>query len=131
MAKGTKKSKQDSFRDNVLEFFDRLVNQARAKALYDDYLMENILTWISAISRSTVRSLRHTATVIGMAIGASMVAVGKKNMDEIDDLQRQRAAESKKKKSNAKMVSELSENLETSNSMQDKLLKLLDQIFTG
>ena len=92
------KRNKESFRENVVEFFDRLVNQSRADSLYDEYLFENLITWLSAISRSTIRSLRHTATVIGLAVGASMVSIAKRNADEIDDMQRQRVAESKKKK---------------------------------
>ena len=53
------------FRQNFCEFVQTLVKQCQYSIIYDQYLMDNIISLLTGLSDSQVRAFRHTATLAG------------------------------------------------------------------
>ena len=54
------------FRQNFCEFVQTLVKQCQYSIIYDQYLMDNIISLLTGLSDSQVRAFRHTATLAGI-----------------------------------------------------------------
>lgn len=54
------------FRNNFCEFVQILVKQCQYSIIYDQYLMDNVISLLTGLSDSQVRAFRHTATLAGM-----------------------------------------------------------------
>ncbi|UYV73194.1 STAG2 [Cordylochernes scorpioides] len=54
------------FRSNFCDFVQVLVRQCQYSIIYDQYLMDNIISLLTGLSDSQVRAFRHTATLAGM-----------------------------------------------------------------
>lgn len=53
------------FRANFCEFVQILVRQCQYSIIYDQFLMDNIISLLTGLSDSQVRAFRHTATLAG------------------------------------------------------------------
>lgn len=53
------------FRSNFCEFVASLVKQCQYSIIYDQYLMDNMISLLTGLSDSQVRAFRHTATLAG------------------------------------------------------------------
>lgn len=53
------------FRSNFCEFIQTLVKMCQYSIIYDQYLMDNIISLLTGLSDSQVRAFRHTATLAG------------------------------------------------------------------
>ena len=53
------------FRSNFCEFVGHLVKQCQYSIIYDQYLMDNMISLLTGLSDSQVRAFRHTATLAG------------------------------------------------------------------
>lgn len=53
------------FRSNFSEFIQTLVKMCQYSIIYDQYLMDNIISLLTGLSDSQVRAFRHTATLAG------------------------------------------------------------------
>lgn len=53
------------FRGNFCDFVAQLVKQCQYSIIYDQYLMDNIISLLTGLSDSQVRAFRHTATLAG------------------------------------------------------------------
>jgi cohesin complex subunit SA-1/2 len=53
------------FRANFCEFVQLLVKQCQYSIIYDQYLMDNVISLLTGLSDSQVRAFRHTATLAG------------------------------------------------------------------
>jgi cohesin complex subunit SA-1/2 len=56
------------FKANFCEFVQLLVKQCQYSIIYDQYLMDNVISLLTGLSDSQVRAFRHTATMAGMFI---------------------------------------------------------------
>ena len=56
------------FRSNFSEFVQLLVKQCQYSIIYDQYLMDNVISLLTGLSDSQVRAFRHTATLAGMVL---------------------------------------------------------------
>lgn len=54
------------FRANFCEFVQILVRQCQYSIIYDQFLMDNVISLLTGLSDSQVRAFRHTATLAGM-----------------------------------------------------------------
>jgi cohesin complex subunit SA-1/2 len=89
------------FRKSLSEFIERLVvSAAELGLLYTTDLIATIQTWITCMSSSQLRSFRHTATVVALEILTALCDVAAAVEKEADVLDRQRAAEKKRKAGN-------------------------------
>jgi len=53
------------FRNNFCDFVQILVKQCQYSIIYDQYLMDNVISLLTGLSDSQVRAFRHTATLAG------------------------------------------------------------------
>lgn len=53
------------FRQNFCDFVAQLVKQCQYSIIYDQYLMDNVISLLTGLSDSQVRAFRHTATLAG------------------------------------------------------------------
>lgn len=53
------------FRSNFCDFVQTLVKQCQYSIIYDQYLMDNVISLLTGLSDSQVRAFRHTATLAG------------------------------------------------------------------
>ncbi|KAK9468620.1 STAG domain-containing protein [Lipomyces arxii] len=73
----SKRPEFKKFRSHLLEFFSAFIRKsAERELLYDDEsLMENMQVWITAMSSSTLRPFRYTATTIGLRMLTTLCEV--------------------------------------------------------
>lgn len=53
------------FKNNFCDFVQTLVRQCQYSIIYDQYLMDNVISLLTGLSDSQVRAFRHTATLAG------------------------------------------------------------------
>ncbi len=53
------------FRSSFSEFVVLLIKQASYSIIYDQYMIDNLVTLLTALSDSPVRAFRHTGTLAG------------------------------------------------------------------
>lgn len=53
------------FRQSFSEFVVLLIKQASYSIIYDQYMIDNLVTLLTALSDSPVRAFRHTGTLAG------------------------------------------------------------------
>lgn len=53
------------FRVNFCDFCQILVNQCQHSIIYNQHLMDNVVSFLVGLSDSQVRAFRHTATLAG------------------------------------------------------------------
>jgi len=91
-----------AFRINFDEFWDRLVLESHAREfLFDDYLMDRLVNFLTALSCSPVRPFRLVATVAASQVVTSWIKVICAIMDTRDTAQRQLTTEENKRKGGA------------------------------
>ena len=59
------------FRVNFCDFVQTLVKQCQYSIIYDQYLMDNVISLLTGLSDSQVRAFRHTATLAGELVRIS------------------------------------------------------------
>ncbi|GAB6019831.1 hypothetical protein CHUAL_001371 [Chamberlinius hualienensis] len=84
------------FRSNFCEFIQVLVRQCQYSIIYDQYLMDNIISLLTGLSDSQVRAFRHTATLAAMKLMTALVDVALNLSISLDNTQRQHEAERQK-----------------------------------
>lgn len=91
------------FRKSLSEFLDRLISSSSdAEVLYDDTMMEVFKAWVSAMSSSSIRSFRHTATVMALWTITSVSSVSEQAKKDLNSVVKQRDTEKKKGNRNDK-----------------------------
>lgn len=84
------------FRNNFCEFVQILVKQCQYSIIYDQYLMDNVISLLTGLSDSQVRAFRHTATLAAMKLMTALVDVALTVSINLDNTQRQYEAERQK-----------------------------------
>ncbi|PFX16109.1 cohesin subunit SA-2-like [Stylophora pistillata] len=84
------------FRTNFVEFVDSLVQQCQHSIIYDEYMLDTLVSWLIRLSDSQVRAFRHTSTLAGMKLVSALIQVAKRVHVELDNTQRQLDSESSK-----------------------------------
>ncbi|XP_076331165.1 cohesin subunit SA-1-like isoform X2 [Tachypleus tridentatus] len=84
------------FRSNFCEFVQVLVKQCQYSIIYDQYLMDNVISLLTGLSDSQVRAFRHTATLAAMKLMTALVDVALNLSINLDNTQRQYEAERQK-----------------------------------
>lgn len=54
------------FKPNYNEFVQVLVRQCQYSIIYDQYMMDNVISLLTGLTDSQVRAFRHTSTLAGM-----------------------------------------------------------------
>lgn len=97
------------FRTNFCEFIQTLVKQCQYSIIYDQYLMDNIISLLTGLSDSQVRAFRHTASLAAMKLMTALVDVALTVSINLDNTQRQ--YESERQKGTTKRASDRLEAL--------------------
>ncbi|KAG7164936.1 cohesin subunit SA-3-like [Homarus americanus] len=111
------------FRSNFSEFVQLLVKQCQYSIIYDQYLMDNVISLLTGLSDSQVRAFRHTATLAAMKLMTALVDVALTVSVNLDNTQRQ--YESERQKSREKRASD---RLESLMSKRQELEENMDEI---
>ncbi|XP_063827988.1 cohesin subunit SA-1 [Ostrinia nubilalis] len=81
------------FRANFCEFIQTLVKMCQYSIIYDQFLMDNIISLLTGLSDSQVRAFRHTATLAVMKLMTALVDVALLTSVNCDNCLRQYEAE--------------------------------------
>ncbi|KAI7868566.1 hypothetical protein BDF14DRAFT_1791670 [Spinellus fusiger] len=83
-------------KENLLEFFQTLIDQSQHEIIYDGTLIETLQNWLTTMSSSVYRPFRHTATLIAFKITSALSAIAEKVSDEFNIASRQLKTETRK-----------------------------------
>ncbi|XP_068919377.1 cohesin subunit SA-3 isoform X2 [Petaurus breviceps papuanus] len=84
------------FRSSFCEFVRALVCQCQYSFLYDDFLMDTLISLLTGLSDSQIRAFRHTSTLAAMKLMTGLVRVALHLNLQKDNNQRQYEAECSK-----------------------------------
>ncbi|NXJ23134.1 STAG2 protein, partial [Dicrurus megarhynchus] len=85
-----------NFKANFCEFIAVLVQQCQCSILYDNYLMDTIISLLTGLADSMVRAFRHTSTLAAMKLLTAVVGihlnldVNKHNAQRLYEVEKQR-----------------------------------------
>ncbi|XP_021402353.2 cohesin subunit SA-2 isoform X1 [Lonchura striata] len=121
------------FKANFCEFIAVLVQQCQCSILYDNYLMDTIISLLTGLADSMVRAFRHTSTLAAMKLLTAIVSIHL-NLD-ISKHNAQRLYEVEKKRLGGKRTSYRLDQLERKRKeYEHKLLEIqnmMNAIFKG
>ncbi|NXD35468.1 STAG2 protein, partial [Copsychus sechellarum] len=121
------------FKANFCEFIAVLVQQCQCSILYDNYLMDTIISLLTGLADSMVRAFRHTSTLAAMKLLTAVVSVHL-NLD-VNKHNAQRLYEVEKKRIGGKRTSYRLDQLERKRKeYEHKLLEIqnmMNAIFKG
>ncbi|XP_060595340.1 cohesin subunit SA-1-like isoform X2 [Ruditapes philippinarum] len=86
------------FKPNYCEFVQVLVRQCQYSIIYDQYMMDNVISLLTGLTDSQVRAFRHTSTLAAMKLMTALVDVALNLSINLDNTQRQYEAERQKTK---------------------------------
>ncbi|KAL1398175.1 hypothetical protein pipiens_009175 [Culex pipiens pipiens] len=81
------------FKMNFCDFVQTLVKQCQYSIIYDQFLMDNVISLLTGLSDSQVRAFRHTATLAAMKLMTALVDVALLVSVNFDNAARQYDAE--------------------------------------
>lgn len=99
------------FRSSFSEFVVLLIKQASYSIIYDQYMIDNLVTLLTALSDSPVRAFRHTGTLAVLKVMTALVDIALTISIQKDQCQRQYEAE--RAKSSARRAADRLETLTT------------------
>nr|XP_033813925.1 LOW QUALITY PROTEIN: cohesin subunit SA-1 [Geotrypetes seraphini] len=120
------------FRSNFCEFIGVLIRQCQYSIIYDEYMMDTVISLLTGLSDSQVRAFRHTSTLAAMKLMTALVNVALNLSIHQDNTQRQYEAERNKmigKRANERLElllqkrKELQENQEIIENMMNSIFK--------
>ncbi|WBW73792.1 mitotic cohesin complex, STAG protein subunit Psc3 [Schizosaccharomyces osmophilus] len=127
----SKSPKFRNFRKKLSQFLTYFVSQLSSrKYLYDDSsIFEKIMSWIVAMSSSTMRPIRHTASVFCLIIMSSLCEESREFLSEHAIASKQLIKEEKRARPNNNRIQELSDSLQTITRQQDVISEYLNSYF--
>ncbi|CAF4315533.1 unnamed protein product, partial [Rotaria sp. Silwood2] len=84
------------FRSSFSEFIVLLIKQSSYSIIYDQYMIDNLVTLLTALSDSPVRAFRHTGTLAVLKVMTALVDIALTISIQKDQCQRQYEAERQK-----------------------------------
>ncbi|EPX70546.1 mitotic cohesin complex [Schizosaccharomyces octosporus yFS286] len=127
----SKNAKFRNFRKKLSQFLAYFVSQLSSKKyLYNDSArFENIMSWIVAMSSSTMRPIRHTATVFCLIIMSALCEESREFLSDHAIASKQLAKEEKRARPNKNRIQELGDSLQTITKQQDVISEYLNSYF--
>ncbi|EPY51704.1 mitotic cohesin complex [Schizosaccharomyces cryophilus OY26] len=126
----SKSPKFRNFRKKLAQFLTYFVSQLSSrKYLYESSIFENIMSWIVAMSSSTMRPIRHTATVFCLIIMSALCEESSEFLSEHAIASKQLTKEEKRARPNNNRIQELSDSLQTIIKQQDTISEYLSGYF--
>uniref|UniRef100_A0A8B9RC39 Cohesin subunit SA n=1 Tax=Astyanax mexicanus TaxID=7994 RepID=A0A8B9RC39_ASTMX len=121
------------FRWGFCEFISVLVRQCQYSIIYDEYMMDTVISLLTGLSDSQVRAFRHTSTLAAMKLMTALVNVALNLSINMDNTQRQYEAERNKslgKRANDRLELLLQKRKELQEN-QDEIENMMNAIFKG
>uniref|UniRef100_A0A673N0S7 Cohesin subunit SA n=1 Tax=Sinocyclocheilus rhinocerous TaxID=307959 RepID=A0A673N0S7_9TELE len=121
------------FRYNFCEFICVLIRQCQYSIIYDEYMMDTVISLLTGLSDSQVRAFRHTSTLAAMKLMTALVNVALNLSINQDNTQRQYEAERNKmagKRANEKLELLLQRRKELQEN-QDEIENMMNSVFKG
>ncbi|XP_034034578.1 cohesin subunit SA-2-like isoform X2 [Thalassophryne amazonica] len=121
------------FRISFCDFIAVLVRQCQYSIIYDEYMMDTIISLLTGLSDSQVRAFRHTSTLAAMKLMTALVNVALNLSINMDNTQRQYEAERNKvigKRANDRLELLLQKRKELQEN-QDEIENMMNAIFKG
>uniref|UniRef100_A0AAQ5ZVB8 Cohesin subunit SA n=1 Tax=Amphiprion ocellaris TaxID=80972 RepID=A0AAQ5ZVB8_AMPOC len=129
------------FRISFCDFIAVLVRQCQYSIIYDEYMMDTVISLLTGLSDSQVRAFRHTSTLAGlyvlflpaMKLMTALVNVALNLSINMDNTQRQYEAERNKviaKRANDRLELLLQKRKELQEN-QDEIENMMNAIFKG
>ncbi|CAL1403339.1 unnamed protein product [Linum trigynum] len=119
-----------NFRDNLVLFWDNLVVECQNGPLFDKVLFDKCMDYIIALSCTPPRVYRQVASLMGLQLVTSFIAVAKMLGSQRETTQRQLNAEMKKR-SEGSRVESLNKRLSMTHDKIVVLEEMMRKIFTG
>ncbi|XP_036421335.1 cohesin subunit SA-1-like [Colossoma macropomum] len=121
------------FRYSYCEFITVLIRQCQYSIIYDEYMMDTVISLLTGLSDSQVRAFRHTSTLAAMKLMTALVNVALNLSIHQDNTQRQYESERNKmigKRANEKLELLLQKRKELQEN-QDEIENMMNSIFKG
>ena len=97
------------FKVNFIEFIQQVIQKCQHSILYDQFMLDNLLTFLICLSDSQIRAFRHTSTLCLVKIMTALIDVLLTSNVTKDAIDRQYKSE--KSKSQSKRALDRLENL--------------------
>ncbi|SNX85606.1 related to Nuclear cohesin complex subunit [Melanopsichium pennsylvanicum] len=121
-----------SFRKSLNEFLHRLVMSAYdAEVLTADGFIEPYQAWVSAMSSSSLRSFRHTATVIALWTISAFNEVNAHATKDLATATKQRDAEKKKARADKSRLKDLESKVVESRKLKSRLEEYINEFINS
>ncbi|XP_046705064.1 cohesin subunit SA-2 isoform X2 [Silurus meridionalis] len=121
------------FKSSFCEFISVLVRQCQYSIIYDEYMMDTVISLLTGLSDSQVRAFRHTSTLAAMKLMTALVNVALNLSINMDNTQRQYEAERNKmigKRASDRLELLLQKRKELQEN-QDEIENMMNAIFKG
>uniref|UniRef100_A0A7N5ZZC8 Cohesin subunit SA n=1 Tax=Anabas testudineus TaxID=64144 RepID=A0A7N5ZZC8_ANATE len=121
------------FRISFCDFIAVLVRQCQYSIIYDEYMMDTVISLLTGLSDSQVRAFRHTSTLAAMKLMTALVNVALNLSINMDNTQRQYETERNKviaKRANDRLELLLQKRKELQEN-QDEIENMMNAIFKG
>ncbi|XP_064615065.1 cohesin subunit SA-2-like [Liolophura sinensis] len=121
------------FKTNYCELVQVLVRQCQYSIIYDQYMMDNVISLLTGLTDSQVRAFRHTSTLAAMKLMTALVDVALNLSINLDNTQRQYEAERQKnqsKRAGERLELLMSKRQELEEN-QEEIRNMLTYIFKG
>uniref|UniRef100_A0A4W3J193 Cohesin subunit SA n=2 Tax=Callorhinchus milii TaxID=7868 RepID=A0A4W3J193_CALMI len=121
------------FKSSFCEFISVLVRQCQYSIIYDEYMMDTVISLLTGLSDSQVRAFRHTSTLAAMKLMTALVNVALNLSINMDNTQRQYETERNKmigKRANDRLELLLQKRKELQEN-QDEIENMMNAIFKG
>ncbi|KAI8097408.1 uncharacterized protein BX664DRAFT_326308 [Halteromyces radiatus] len=92
----SKEKSHKNLKQNLLGFFELLIEQCQHELLYDGTLIETLQSWLTTMSSSVYRPFRHTSTIIALKVTGRLCVLADKTQTDLVKATRQANAERKK-----------------------------------
>lgn len=119
------------FKLNFCDFVQTLVKQCQYSIIYDQFLMDHLISLLTGLSDSQVRAFRHTATLAAMKLMTALVDVALLVSVNFDNAARQYEAERLKtrdKRASDRLEGLMSKRTELEENM-DEIKNMLTYMF--
>lgn len=119
------------FKLNFCDFVQSLVKQCQYSIIYDQFLMDNVISLLTGLSDSQVRAFRHTATLAAMKLMTALVDVALLVSINFDNAARQYDAErlkNREKRASDRLESLMAKRTELEENM-DEIKNMLTYMF--
>uniref|UniRef100_A0A1A9X0J4 SCD domain-containing protein n=1 Tax=Glossina brevipalpis TaxID=37001 RepID=A0A1A9X0J4_9MUSC len=119
------------FKMNFCEFVHTLVKHCQYSIIYDQFLMDNVISLLTGLSDSQVRAFRHTATLAAMKLMTALVDVALLVSNNFENAAKQYEAErvkSRDRRASDRLESLMAKRAELEENM-DEIKNMLTYMF--